>query len=102
MGISNFECNIHSMIAQKNSMNKELMRIQDKRSAITAEINQRMNTTEAWYKDEKIKQLQLQEDAFDDEIQQMETKLQAIESNLESIQKQKSSNIKSDVPQLSL
>lgn len=102
MGISNFQCNIHSMILQKSQYNLQLMRIQDQRSAITAELDDVINTSEAWYKDPKVKALQAKEDDFDSQIEEMETKLNAIEANLESLQKQKSNNIKDDVPSLSL
>lgn len=102
MGIANFQANIHSMINMKNKMNSELMKIQDSKAAVTAEISLKMKTSEAWYKDNTIKDLQAQDDEFQSQIDQMETKLKAIESNLEAIQKQKSNNIKADVPQLSL
>lgn len=102
MGISNFQYNIHSMLSQKTKMNAQLMKIQDQRAAITAELDQVMKTSEAWYKDPKVKTLQAKEDDFDKQIEEMETKLQSIEANLESLQKQKSNNIKADVPQLSL
>ena len=99
MGISSLQLNIFAMTKQKSTINRQMMQISDQRDLLAQQMNKAMETSETWYKDRDYKNFQQLDQQLDQEMELLETALDALDNNLKAIEEQKDNNVK-DVPKL--
>ena len=95
MGIACPQLSVFMYVAQRNDLEAQIARISESRAILSYELNNLMRNEE-WYKDPRVKLVQIKDNNFDMEQKRLETNLKAVVTNLEAQEKLVSNNVKEE------